>query len=73
MNKELNMIGSTKEDLEMMAIIEENHLRVRKDNIKKSKKDKRDELIAKIVVGFGSVVGTLGLMYLIALVESLKF
>lgn len=76
MSKELNMIGSTKEDLEMMEIINANQRKVREDNIKKSKLAKREAWMIKAImflIGVGITLGTLFIMYLVAWIESLTF
>lgn len=73
MNKELNMIGSTEEDRQMMEIIKDNCLKTRIENEKKSKKVKRDEIIMYIIMFVSSSIFMIGLMYFIAVIESLKF
>lgn len=73
MNKELNMIGSTEEDRQMMEIIKDNCLKTRIENKKKSKKVKRDEIIMYIIMFVSSSIFMIGLMYFIAVIENLKF
>ena len=73
MNKELNMIGSTEEDRQMMEIIKDNCLKTRIENEKKSKKLKRNEIIMYIMMFVSSGIFMIGLMYFIAVIENLKF
>ena len=73
MNKQLNMIASPKEDMEMMDIINENHRKSWEKAIRKAKKDKRDTIIANIIIYVGLVVGTIGLLLLLSMVEHLTF
>lgn len=73
MDKELNMIGSTKEDKEMMRIIRENHFRVQKLNKKRAKYMKRETIINNIMLVVSSGIFFIGLMCFIALIENLRF
>lgn len=73
MNTELNMIGSTEEDKEMMKIIRENHFRVQKLNQKRAKYMKRETIINNIMLVVGSGIFFIGLMCFIALIENLRF
>lgn len=73
MDKELNMIGSTKEDKEMMRIIRENHFRVQKLNKKRAKYMKRETIINNIMLVISSGIFFIGLMCFIVLIEGLRF
>ena len=73
MDKELNMIGSTKEDKEMMRIIRENHFRVQKLNKKRAKYMKRENIINNVMLVVSSGIFFIGLMCFIALIENLRF
>ena len=73
MDKELNMIGSTKEDKEMMRIIRENHFKVQKLNQKRVKYMKRENIINNVMLVVSSGIFYIGLMCFIALIENLRF
>ena len=73
MNTELNMIGSTEEDKEMMKIIRDNHFRVQKLNQKRTKYMKREIIINNIMLVVSSGIFFIGLMCFIALIENLRF
>ena len=73
MNTELNMIGSTKEDKEMMRIIRDNHFKVQKLNQKRAKYMKRETIINNIMLVVSSGIFFIGLMCFIALIEMIRF
>lgn len=73
MDKELNMIGSTKEDKEMMNIIRENHFKIQKFNAERAKKLKREAIFDNVILIVSSGVFFIGLMCFIALIENLRF
>lgn len=73
MDKELNMIGSTKEDKEMMKIIRNNHFRVQKLNQKRAKYMKRETIINNVMLVVSSGIFFIGLMCFITLIEGLRF
>lgn len=57
------------EDIVMMNIIHENHLKSRNKTVKSTK----ITVLDKILITFGTGIFLLGLMYLIAIIENLKF
>lgn len=73
MNTELNMIGSTEEDKEMMKIIRDNHFRVQKLNQKRAKYMKRETIINNVMLVISFGIFFIGLMCFIALIENLRF
>ncbi len=73
MDKELNMIGSTEEDKEMMRIIRDNHFRVQKLNQKRAKYMKRETIINNVMLVVSSGIFFIGLMCFITLIENLRF
>lgn len=73
MDKELNMIGSTEEDKEMMKIIRDNHFKVQKLNQKRAKYMKRETIINNVMLVVSSGIFFIGLMCFIVLIEGLRF
>lgn len=73
MDKELNMIGSTEEDKEMMKIIRDNHFKVQKLNQKRAKYMKRENIINNVMLVISSGIFFIGLMCFIVLIEGLRF
>ena len=76
MNNELNTMWGTEEDMEMFAIINENHLKAKRESVKRSKKAKREAFMVKAImflIGVGMTIGTLLVIYLVAWIESLTF
>lgn len=71
--KLLNEIGESKEDLEMMDIINKNHNRVTKANIAKAKKAKRETVIDYISLAISSAIFVGGLVYLLSVLGCLRF
>ena len=76
MNNELNTMWGTEEDMEMFDIINENHLKAKREAVKRSKKAKREAFMVKAImflIGVGMTIGTLLVIYLVAWIESLTF
>lgn len=80
MLKEYEMIGSTKEDQKMNQIIKENKIKTRKLNEERNRKAKSKRKLDKIenfmiysIFGILSGLSMFGIMFLIAIIENLKF
>ena len=80
MLKDYNMIGSTKEDLEMNQIIKDNQSRIRMELNEKNKKNKLRNRLNKIenfiiylIFGIMSGLSMFGIMFLISIIENMKF
>lgn len=80
MLKEYEMIGSTKEDQKMNQIIKENKIKTRKFNEERNRKAKSKRKLDKIenfmiysIFGILSGLSMFGIMFLIAIIENLKF
>ena len=80
MLKEYEMIGSTKEDQKMNQIIKENKIKTRKLNEERDRKAKSERRLDKIenfmiylTFGILSGLSMFGVMFLIAIIENLKF
>ncbi len=80
MLKEYEMIGSTKEDQKMNQIIKENKIKTRKLNEERDRKAKSKRKLDKIenfmiysIFGILSGLSMFGIMFLIAIIENLKF
>ena len=80
MLKEYEMIGSTKEDQKMNQIIKENKIKTRKLNEERNRKakskrklDKIENFMIYLIFGILSGLSMFGIMFLIAIIENLKF
>lgn len=80
MLKEYEMIGSTKEDQKMNQIIKENKIKTRKLNEERNRKAKSKRKLDKIenfmiysIFGILSGLSMFGIMFLIAIIENLRF
>lgn len=80
MLKEYEMIGSTKEDQKMNQIIKENKIKTRKLNEERDRKakskrklDKIENFMIYLIFGILSGLSMFGIMFLIAIIENLKF
>lgn len=80
MLKDYEMIGSTKEDQKMNQIIKENKIKTRKLNEERDRKAKSKRKLDKIenfmiysIFGILSGLSMFGIMFLIAIIENLKF
>lgn len=80
MLKEYEMIGSTKEDQKMNQIIKENKIKTRKLNEERDRKAKSKRKLDKIenfmiysIFGILSGLSMFGIMFLIAIIENLRF
>lgn len=80
MLKKLEMIGSTEEDLKMNEIIKNNKIETRKrinernrKNKLKAKWDRFENAMICMIFGILASGAMLGLMFLIAIIENLKF
>lgn len=61
------------ETLEMMEILHQNKINVRKFNYFKNKKNKKEQLENYITISIVSCLFFFGIMYLLAIVENLPF
>ncbi len=80
MLKDYEMIGSTKEDQKMNQIIKENKIKTRKLNEERNRKakskrrlDKIENFMIYLTFGILSGLSMFGVMFLIAIIENLKF
>lgn len=80
MLKEYEMIGSTKEDQKMNQIIKENKIKTRKLNEERDRKakskrklDKIENFMIYLIFGILSGLSMFGIMFLIAIIENLRF
>lgn len=80
MLKEYEMIGSTKEDQKMNQIIKENRIKTRKLNEERDRKakskrklDKIENFMIYLIFGILSGLSMFGIMFLIAIIENLRF
>lgn len=80
MLKKYEMIGSTEEDLKMNEIIKKNQIETRKrineknrKNKLKAKWDRFENAMIYTIFGILASGAMLGLMFLIAVIENLKF
>lgn len=80
MLKKLEMIGSTEEDLKMNEIIKNNKIETRKrinernrKNKLKAKWDRFENAMIYMIFGILASGAMFGLMFLIAIIENLKF
>lgn len=80
MLKDYEMIGSTKEDQKMNQIIKENKIKTRKLNEERDRKakskrklDKIENFMIYLTFGILSGLSMFGVMFLIAIIENLKF
>lgn len=61
------------ETMEMMEILHQNKIEVRKFNRIRAKKSKKEQLETYITISLGSSLFFFGAMYLIAIIENLPF
>ncbi len=80
MLKKLDMIGSTEEDLKMNEIIKNNQIKTRmlnnernKKNKLKAKWDRFENAMIYAIFGLLSAGTMIGVMFLISIIENLKF
>lgn len=80
MSKKYEMIGSTEEDLKMNEIIKNNQIETRKrinemnrKNILRAKWDRFENAMIYTIFGILASGAIFGLMFLIAIIENLKF
>lgn len=80
MLKKLEMIGSTEEDLKMNEIIKNNQIKTRmlnnernKKNKLKAKWDRFENAMIYAIFGLLSAGTMVGVMFLISIIENLKF
>ena len=80
MLKKYEMIGSTEEDLKMNQIIKNNQIKTRMLNDKKNKKnklkakwDRFENMMIYTIFGILASLSVVGMMFLIAMIENLRF
>lgn len=61
------------ENNKMNEILRINQVKVRSFNIARAKKNKRDKIITNVLMMASSSIFIIGLMYLIAVIENLRF